>query len=93
MKKIVGSTLELSAKVFFSLHKYQLKIWVEKTVLAVQHIGNRKSLPPPPVTKLFFLHTVVVLYFTHHMKMARLVTVGGGGGCQNAKKQYIIKTY
>ena len=43
MKKIVGSTLELSAKVFFSLDKYQLKIWVENTVFAIQHIGNRKS--------------------------------------------------
>ena len=32
MKKIVGSTLELSAKVFFSLDKYQLKIWVENSV-------------------------------------------------------------
>ena len=44
MKKIVGSTLELSSKVFFSLDKYQLKIWIENTVFAIQHIGNRKSL-------------------------------------------------
>ena len=42
MKKIVGSTLELSSKVFFSLDKYQLKIWIENTVFAIQHIGNRK---------------------------------------------------
>ena len=43
MKKKVGSTLELSAKVFFSLDMYQLKIWVENIVFAIQHIGNRKS--------------------------------------------------
>ena len=53
MKKIEGSTLELSTKVFFSMDKYQLKIWV---VFAIQHIENRKrftevlSPPPPPVT-------------------------------------------
>ena len=78
MKKIVGSTLKLSTKAFFSLDKYQFKIWVENTVFAIQHIGNRKSFtevlpppppPPPPVTKLFLLHTVVVLHFTHHIKI------------------------
>ena len=40
------------------------KKWVENTVFAIQHIGNRKSFtevlpPPPPVTKLILLHTVV----------------------------------
>ena len=50
-KKIVGSTLELSAKVFFFLDKYQLKTWIENTVFAIQYIGNRKrftEVPPPP---------------------------------------------
>ena len=51
MKKIVGSTLELAAKVFLSLDKYQLKILVENTIFAIQHLGNRKSftevLSPP----------------------------------------------
>ena len=58
MEKIVGSTLELSAKVFFSLDKYQLKIWVENTGFAIQYIGNNKSftkVPPPPLTNLFLL--------------------------------------
>ena len=46
MKKIVGSTRDLSTKAVFSLDKYQLKnmeIWVENSVFAIQHIENRKS--------------------------------------------------
>ena len=43
MKKIVGPTSELSAKVFNSLDKYQLNIWVEKSIFASQHIENRKK--------------------------------------------------
>ena len=99
MKKMVGSTLELSSKVFFSFDKYQLKIWVENTAFAIQHIGNRKSFteappppptPPLPVTKLFLLHTIVVLLFTLHIKLALLVK-GGEECCQNAQKQCNIK--
>ena len=41
---------------------------------------------PPPMTKLFLLHTIVFLHFTHHIKMA-------WERCQNAQKQFIIKTY
>ena len=72
MKKIVGSTLDLSTKVVFSLDKYQLKNMSWNSVFAIQHIENRKSFtevlpPPPPVTKLILLHTVVVLHFTHHI--------------------------
>ena len=52
MKKIVILPLELYAQVFFALDKYLLKIWVENSVFAIQHIRNRKSftevLPPPP---------------------------------------------
>ena len=78
MKKIVGSTLDLYTKAVFSLDKYQLKIWVENSAFAIQHIENRKRFtevpspppPPPPVTKLILLHTVVVLHFTHHIKTA-----------------------
>ena len=72
MKKIVILTLELYTQVFFALDKYLLKIWVKKTVFAIQHIGNRISFTEvlSPVTKLIFLHTVVVLHLTHHIKMA-----------------------
>ena len=44
MKKIAILTLELHAQVFFALDKYLLKIWVENTFFAIQHIGNRKSV-------------------------------------------------
>ena len=40
---IVGPTLELSAKVFFSLDKYLFKNMGENPVFAIQHIENRKS--------------------------------------------------
>ena len=73
MEKIVGSTLELSAKVFFSLDKYQLKIWVENTGFAIQYIGNNKSftkVPPPPPDQPIPFTTVAVLHFTHNIKMA-----------------------
>ena len=83
MKKIVISTLELYAQVFFALDKYPLKIWVENTVFAIQHIGNRKSFTEvlsPSVTKLILLHTVVVLHLTHHKKNGMFGHGGGGGG-------------
>ena len=52
MKRIVGSTFDLSTKALFLLDKYQLNIWVENSVFAIKHIENRKSftevLPPPP---------------------------------------------
>ena len=55
MKEIEGSTLDLSTKAVFSLDKYQLEIWVENSVCAIQHTENRKRLtevlphtPPPP---------------------------------------------
>ena len=43
MKEILILTLELYAQVFFALDKYLLKIWVENTVFAIQHIVNRKK--------------------------------------------------
>ena len=51
LKKIVGSTLDISSKAVFPLDKYQLKKWVENSVFAIQHIENRKRftevLSPP----------------------------------------------
>ena len=51
IKKIVDSTLKSSAKSFFSLDKFLLKIWVENLVFAFQHTENRKGfteVPLPP---------------------------------------------
>ena len=51
MKRIEDSTLELSAKVFFSLDKYQLKYGLQTLFFAIQLIENRFlywSAPPPP---------------------------------------------
>ena len=49
------------------------------------------------MTKLILLHTVVVLHFTRHIKNGMIGHGGGGGGgggrCQNAQKQFILKTY
>ena len=42
-EKTVGSTLLLFSKVFFSLDKYQLKIWIENSVFAIRHTGYRKT--------------------------------------------------
>ena len=69
MKKIVGSTPKLLAKVFISFDRYQLKIWIESSVFAIQHKENRKRFTEvlPPMTELILLHTVVVLHRTHHI--------------------------
>ena len=42
MKKVVGSTLDLSTKAVFSLDKYQLENMGWKPCFAFQHIENRK---------------------------------------------------
>ena len=90
MKKIVGSTLELSAKVLLSLDKYKLKKFGLGTLFLRFDISEIENVLlkcfPPPMTKLFLLHTIVFLHFTHHIKMA-------WERCQNAQKQFIIKTY
>ena len=48
MKKIVGSALKLPSKVFFSLDKYQLKIWIENSVFVIQHIEIENVLMKRP---------------------------------------------
>ena len=83
MKKIVGSTLDLSTKAVFLLDKYQLKKWVENSVFAIQHIENRKRfievlLPPPPlVTKLILF--AYICSFTFHTSYKNGM-IGHGGG-------------
>ena len=95
MKKIVGSTLDLPTKAVFSLDKYQLKIWVENSVFAIQHIENRKRvsevLPPRDQTKPFSYSCS----FTFHTSYKNGMIGHGGGGkrCRNAQKHFIIKTY
>ena len=42
MKKIVGSTLNLSTKPFSHWTSTNRKIWVENSVFTIQHIENRK---------------------------------------------------
>ena len=51
MKKIAGSTLDLSTKAAFHWTSTTWKIWVENSVFAIKHIENRKRftevLPTP----------------------------------------------
>ena len=99
MKKIVGSTLDLSTEAVFSLDKYQLKNVVENSVFAIQHIENRKSFtevlsPPHPrdQTNPFAYSCTFTFHTTYKNGM---IGHGGRGGerCQNAQKHFIIKTY
>ena len=99
MKKILILTLELYEQVFFTLDRYLLKIWVENTVFAIQHIGNRKSftevLPPhpPPCDQTNPFTYSCGFTFNTSYNNTELVTGGGGRErCQNVKKQFLIKT-
>ena len=53
-------------KAFHIAQVLMKKIWVEKSVSTIQHIGNRKRVlgDSPPLIKLSRLHTVVVLQYT-----------------------------
>ena len=99
MKKIVGSTLDLSTKALFSLDKYKLKKkWVENSVFAIQHIENRKSFtevlsPPPPPPRDQTNPLAYSCSFTFHTSYKNGVFGHGGEGCQNAQKHFIIKTF
>ena len=81
IKRNVGSTLELSEKVFFSLDKYQVKYRVETSVFAIQHIENRKSftevLPPPHHQTIPFAYSCS---FTFHTTYKNVMIGHGGGG-------------
>ena len=44
MKKVVCLDLKLMVNTHFTLDKYWLKIWVENSVSAIQHIENRKMV-------------------------------------------------
>ena len=87
VEKVLGSPLELSAKILFTFNK-----WVENSVSAIQHIENRKRLwGASPLIKLILLHTVEILHYTHHIKNVMLDQ--RGEGCQNAQRQIIIKAH
>ena len=99
MKNILGSTLELSAKIFFSMDKCLLNIWVGNPVFAIQHIENRKSFtkvlshPPPPPPCDQTNPFAYCCSFTFHTLCKNGMIGHGGERCQNAQKQFIIKTY
>ena len=72
MKKMVGSTLKLSAKVFFPLDKYEkIFCWRDQKI-------------PFAYSCSFTFHTSYEIGMIGHR---------GGGRCQNAQKQFNIKTY
>ena len=104
MKKIVGSTLDLYTKAVFSLDKYQLKIWVENSAFAIQHIENRKrftevpSPPPPPSphrdqTNPFAYSCSFTFHTSYKNGMIGHGGGGGGGTLSKCSKHFIIKTY
>ena len=94
MEKVLGSPLELSATILFTFDKYPLKIWVENSVSAIQHIGNRKRLwgasPPPPDQAYPFAYSCS---FTLHTSYKNVMLDQRGEGCQNAQRQIIIKAH
>ena len=80
--KVVCKTLKLSTKEGFSqLTSINEKIWVENSVSAIYHTGNRKNVlevppPPPPRHQLILLHAVVVLHYKHHINKTCLIKGG-----------------
>ena len=93
MKKIVGLTLELSAKAVFSLDKYQLKNMGRKLFLLfnIKKIENvlLKCFPPRDQTIPF----AYGCSFTFHTSYKNGMIGHGGERCQNAQKQCIVKAY
>ena len=93
MKKIVGSTLDLFTKTVFSLDKYQLKIWVEKSVFAFQHIENRKRftevLSPCDQTNPF----AYSCSFTFHTSYKNSMIGHGGTFSRSSKTLYNKNLY
>ena len=81
IKKIVGSTLELSAIRFFTLDNFLLKIWVENLVFAIQHIENGKGftgVPAPHGQTNPYAYCRSFTFQTSYKK--GMIGHGGGGG-------------
>ena len=94
MRKIVGSTLDLSTKPFSPWTSTYWKIWAENSVFAIQHIENRKRFtevlsPPRDQTNPF----AYSCSFTFHTSYKNGMIGHGGERCQNAQKCFIIKPY
>ena len=88
MEKIMSSPQNYHAKRFFSVDKYQLKIWVENLEIEKKVFCSAFH----PLTKLILLHTVVVLHYIPY-KNGILGHERGGGRCKNAQKQFIIRAH
>ena len=95
MKKIVGSTLDLSTKAVFSLDKYEK--YGLKTVFAIQHIENvllKCSPPPPPPRDQTnpFLYSCSFTFQTSY-KNGMIGHGGGGRTLSICSKTLYYKTY
>ena len=94
MKKIVGSTLDLSTKAVFHWTSTNRKIWVENSVFAIQHIENRKRLtevlplyPLPRDQTNPFTHSYS---FTFHTSYKNGIIGHGGGGVVEMLKNTLL---
>ena len=76
--KIVCPALGIFAERLFSLDKYQLKIQVENSVFAVQHIGNGKKV----LVQAYFAYSCS---FTLHASFKNGIIGQSGEGCQNVR--------
>ena len=75
-------------KWFFTLDKYRLKIWVDNSVSAIQHIGNREGILevfPPPLDQADPFVCSSSLHYTHHIKCRAWSKVGRLSICSLTK--------
>ena len=100
MKKIVGSTLDLSAKAVFLLDKYPLKNMGLKLCFAIQHIENRKRftevLSPRDQTNPFAYSCSFTFHTSYKNGMIGHRWGGGGTLSKCAKMLYyenLLETY
>ena len=82
------SSPRINHKKAFHIGQASIKIWVENSVSAIQHIGKLIMFffRCTPLTKIILLRTSVVFPYIHKIKMACLVKVGEGCQKQNIKK-------
>ena len=88
MEKSVGSALELSTKGYSHMTNIDKNIWVENSVFAIQHGGNRKKffemLSPLPSDQAIRFCVQLQFYITHIIyKMACLVNERRLSKCSN----------